>query len=410
MPLQPSTKPRRSTTRRSIIRWLKRGLLIGLGLGIIGAIIYAWLPKPVAVDIGVVRRQPLDVEVAEEGQTRVRDRFVVSAPIGGTLQRIELDPGAIVAVGDELAHIEPPAPALLDERAREEARARLAAALAHQRRAAIAIDSARASRDQAVREADRARTLLSHGAITASERDRLELAEKLAIRDLAAAQSDRASAAAEVVAIRAQLGETPGTTSGKTIAVTAPVAGRVLKVERTSAGPVGAGAPLVEIGDLGGLEVVVDVLSSDAARIRPGMPVAIEAWGGDTSLSGKVARVEPSAFTRVSALGVEEQRVNVIVTIDHPPPTLGDGFRVDARIFTWRGTNVLTVPASAIFRARGQWAVYTIEGGRARLRPIEVGHQGRLDVEVTRGVVDGQAIVLHPGDRIHDGVKVKGYR
>lgn len=409
MPLHPSRKPRRNT-RRSLVRWLKRGLLIALGAGIVAAIIYAWLPKPVAVDVGVARRQPLAVEVVEEGQTRVRDRFVVSAPIGGTLQRIELDAGAIVAAGDEIARIEPPAPALLDERTRAELKARLSAALAQHRRAATAIEGARASRDQAVREADRARTLLSHGAITASERDRLELAEKLAIRDLAAAQSDRASAAAEVAAIRAQLAETPASTPRTTIPVIAPVAGRVLKIERTSAGPIAAGSPLLELGDLGGLEVVVDVLSSDAAGIRPGMPVAIEAWGGSTSLAGKVARVEPSAFTRISALGVEEQRVNVIATIDDPPPSLGDGFRVEARIFTWRGTDVLAIPASAIFRAQGQWAVYTIEDGRARRRPIEIGHRGRLDVEVLRGIVAGQAIVLHPGDRIHDGVKVTGDR
>ncbi len=409
MSLQPSTKPRRRT-RRSILRWIKRGLLISLGVGVVGSLIYAWLPKPVAVDVGFVRRMPLDEVVAEEGKTRVRDRFVVSAPITGTLQRVDLDVGAVVAAGDVIAHITPPAPALLDQRAREEARARLAAALAHERRAATAIAGARASRDQAIREADRARTLLSHGAVTASERDTYELSETLAIRDLAAAESDRASAVAEVAAIRAQLDDSVASRAGPAIAVTSPVAGRVLKVERTSAGPVAAGAPIVELGDLAGLEVVVDVLSSDAARIRPGMPVSIEEWGGATNLAGQVRRIEPSAFTRISALGVEEQRVNVIVAIDHPPPTLGDGFRVETRIFTWRGTNVLAVPASAIFRAKGAWAAYAIEGGRARLRSIELGHRGRLDVEVTRGLVDGQPVVLHPGDRISDGVKVTRYQ
>jgi HlyD family secretion protein len=180
----------------------------------------------------------------------------------------------------------------------------------------------------------------------------------------------------------------------------------VLKVVRDSAGPVAAGAALVELGDVRSLEVVVDVLSSDAAQIRTGMPVAIEGWGGDRPLVGEVARVEPSAFTKISALGVEEQRVNVIVALASPPTSLGDGFRVDARIFTWRGTNVLAIPGSAVFRDRGHWAVYAIDGGKARLRRVELGHRGRLEVEVISGLAAGQQVVLHPSDRIRDGVEV----
>jgi HlyD family secretion protein len=190
------------------------------------------------------------------------------------------------------------------------------------------------------------------------------------------------------------------------IAVTAPIRGRVLRVLRESAGPIAAGAPLLEVGDTSALEVVVDVLSSDAARIRPGMPCAIEAWGGEASLAGEVQRVEPSARTRISALGIEEQRVNVIVGLAEVPPELGDGFRVEARIVTWRGDHVLAIPASALFRDRGRWAVYAIEDGRARLRPVEVGHRGRLEVEVLSGLAEGAELVLHPSDRIRDGTRL----
>lgn len=406
MSLQPSSKPRRRTSRRTIIRWIKRGVLIALGVAVIAAIVIAWLPTPVPVDVGVARRTALDVEVDEDGQTRVRDRFVVAAPIGGTLQRIELDAGAQVEVGDVIARIEPPAVGLLDERSRREAAARLAAARAREQRAATAVARAKVAREAAARDTERARALFEGGAISGADRERAELAEQLAIRDLGAAETDRASAAAEAAAIQAQLAPPPTSGAHATVPVTAPVRGEVLKVARDSAGPVAAGAALVELGDVRSLEVVVDVLSSDAAQIRTGMPVAIEGWGGDRPLAGEVARVEPSAFTKVSALGVEEQRVNVIVSLASPPRSLGDGFRVDARIFTWRGTNVLAIPGSAVFRDRGHWAVYAIDGGKARLRRVELGHRGRLEVEVLSGLAAGQEVVLHPSDRIRDGVEV----
>jgi HlyD family secretion protein len=186
----------------------------------------------------------------------------------------------------------------------------------------------------------------------------------------------------------------------------APATGRVLRVVRDSAGPVIAGAPLIEIGDPRALEIVVDVLSSDAARITPGMPVSVEAWGGEPVLRGEVRRVEPSAFTRISALGVEEQRVKVIAAISDPPVALGDGFRIEARIFTWRGERVAIVPASAVFRSKDRWAVYAVENQRARLRPIDIGHRGRLEVEVTGGLTAGATVILHPTDRITDGTAI----
>lgn len=411
MALQPSTKPRsRHTHRRAILRWIKR-LLLGLaGLGIVAMLVRAWMPKPVSVDVGTAARMPLDVEVDEEGQTRVRDRFVVSAPISGTLLRIELEPGTAVDPGTVLAAIEPPPPALLDDRTRREASARLEAALAHERGASAAIARAQAARDAAVREADRARTLAQRGAITMAERDRLETEEELAVRGIAAAEADRLAALAEVSAARAILGVTRSGGTPASVKVASPIRGSVLRVVRESTGPVAAGSPLLELGDLGAIEVVVDVLSSDAARVQPGMRCEVSAWGGEGTLEGVVRRVEPSAFTRISALGVEEQRVKVIVSFVKAPPTLGDGFRVNARIITWHGDNVLTVPASAIFRDHERWAVYVLENGEARLVPIELGHRGRLYVEVTAGLVEGAAIVLHPTDAVHEGVKLVAAR
>ena len=255
-------------------------------------------------------------------------------------------------------------------------------------------------------EADRARLLAKRAAITQSELERAELAEQLAIRDLSAAELEHTAARAEVDAARAMLDEPHGDRPSRSVAVTAPATGQVLRVIRDSAGPVAAGAPLLELGDPRALELVVDVLSIDAAGIQPQMPVSIERWGGDQPLTGRVRLVEPSAFTRVSALGIEEQRVRVIATIDAPPPALADGFRVTARIITWHGDRVLTIPTSTVFRDHGRWAVYVEAGGRARLQPVALGHRGQLDVEILGGLVEGDRVIMHPGDDIKPDVRV----
>jgi len=375
-----------------------------LGIGIVGAVIYAWLPAPVVVDVTTAQRGSLDVEVDEDGQTRVHDRFVVESPISGNLERVAIEVGASIRIGDPIARVEPPDPALLDNRSRSEATARLAVAIAQQHRADTAVAGALVSRAAAVREAGRTRTLAERGAVTNSERERADDQEQLAIRELAASEAERASAIASVAAARAVLGD--GTAAGgRAVIVSAPTTGRVLKLVRDSAGPVVAGAPLVELGDVRAIEVVIDVLSVDAARIAPGMPVIIEAWGGDP-LRGEVRLVEPSAFTRISALGVEEQRVKVVATVLDPPPALGDGFRVEARVVTWRGDHVLTIPAGAVFRDKDRWAVYAVEAERAHLRYIELGHRGRLDVEVMAGLAPGALVILHPTDQVVDNIKV----
>jgi HlyD family secretion protein len=352
-----------------------------------------------------VKRGPLEVSVSDDGRTRVRDRFVISAPAAGTLVRIDLEPGDTVRAGAIVARITPPVPAVLDERARAAAEARLSEAVAHLRQADAAMARAQVARTPATNEAARARVLEKAGAISRSQREQKELAEELVQNDLAQAETTRRAAAAEVAAARAALGRGVRGTSD-TIAVVAPTDGKVLRVVRDSEGPVTVGSPLLEVGDIAAMEVVVDLLSSDAARVEVGAVASIEAWGGDHALSGRVRAIEPSAFTHVSALGIEEQRVNVIVSIDKPPPTLGDGFRVEARIVIWRGENVLTVPASAVFRSRDRWAVYAVRDGRAHVQPIDVGHRGSLDVEVVGGLAEGTPVIIYPGDRVADGTRV----
>lgn len=404
-PLTPSTRPAgRRSRRKGVMRWIKRGVLIAGACGIVAAIVIAWLPKPVVVDVASVHRISLETEIAEDGKTRVRDRYVIAAPISGELRRVEIDPGTVVQAGDVVATIEPAAPQLLDSRSRDEATARLALATAHERTARAAVAKATAARDMAVRDAARARQLLERNAIPAAEQERAALAEELAIRDLATAEAQRSAAIAEIDSARAVLGTTRhGTTA--TSLVTAPASGRVLRVLRESEGPIATGTPILEMGDLAGLELVVDVLSSDAARVTPGMRVEIDRWGGDGLLTATVSRIEPAAFTRVSALGVEEQRVRVIAKVESPPPTLGDGFGVAARIVTWRGEGVLAIPASAVFRNRGSWAVYVVDGERARLRTVDILHRGRTDVEVGN-LAEGTRVILHPGDSVHENAKI----
>lgn len=394
----------RRPTRPRLSRWVKRGLLVTAALAAILALVWGWMPRPVLVAVAVARVGPLEVTVEEDGHTRVRARYVVSAPITGMLERIDLDAGAAIERGTVVARIGAPDPVLLDPRSRDQAVAALAAAGARERTAAAGITRARAAHEVAVTEAGRTQTLAAHGAVAIAVREHDDLAAQVAAQDLAAAEAQHRAAMADVEAARAALHA--GGSRGPTSVVAAPISGRILRVVRDSAGPVAAGAPLLELGDPTDLEVVVDVLSSDGARITPGMPVAIAAWGGAHELAGSVVRVEPSAFTRISALGVEEQRVNVIVAIASPPPSLGDGFRVEARVLISRG-DALKVPASAVFRDRGEWSVYAIEHGRARLRHVELGRRGRLELEIAKGLAPGTEVILHPSDRVADGARVE---
>ena len=390
--------------------------LLALGaLGLGGAF---WLlrPAPLAVDVAAVRRGALRVTIDEEGETRVRQRYTVAAPTGGRLLRIEVDEGQSIEAGAVVARIEP---APLDPRDLATARARLEAAEATQRAADAGVRRSQAALLQAKRDAARAEQLHRAGTLATDAREKAKLAETSAVQDSDAARFAADAAAHEVEVARAALMTTSGPNppgprapgeicaGGRPcVAARAPVAGQLLRVFEESERIVAPGTPLVEIGDPASLEIVVDILSTDAVRVSPGARLLVEDWGGEGTLEGRVRQIEPSAFTKVSALGVEEQRVNVIADLGAPEPRLGDRYRVEARIVVWEGEDVIQVPASALFRHGAVWAVFVVDRGAARLREVRVGHQAAFDAEIERGLDVGETVILHPNDRVRDGARV----
>ena len=392
--------------------WRQRILLLLLLLLAASAIYWAFLPRPVPVETSKVTRGPLRVTVDEEGKTRLRDRFVVSAPIAGYVKRVALEVGDPVKRGQVLAELEPMRTESLDPRSRATAEARVSSAEAALRAAEERVREAAAADEYAAARLERTRKLTEAGL---TPRDTLEQVESEAKRARAArgsAEEVADSARHEVEGAKAALtrgGESGGGRSEK-VAVRSPVGGKVLAVRHESEGVVPAGAPLLEVGDPGRLEVEVDVLSTDAVRIRPATPVRFERWGGDVPLEGKVRRVEPVGFTKVSALGVEEQRVLVIVDITSPKEVwegIGDGYRLEASFILWEEKDVLQVPAGALFRSGDRFAVYVLEKGRAKARPVEAGKRNGLAAQVLSGLSEGETVILHPGDTVSDGKKVR---
>lgn len=385
--------------------------LILLMLAMAGGLTWGFLPRPVAVELAQVARGPLIVSIEEEGQARVRDRYVIHAPMNGYLRRIELKEGDPVRRGQVLAVLEPTRADALDPRTRAQALGQLRAAEAG---LAAAIEEARAAEAEAElaqQELKRAEALgqanfLSRAAV---DQARTRVSRSEAAREAARHAVDVARHRLETA--RALLAHAAALNAGKAerLEVRAPVAGKVLKRVRESEGTVAAGQPLLEIGDPEALEVAVDVLSTQAVRIRPGGRVSLERWGGQP-LTGRVRTVEPAGFTKVSALGVEEQRVRVIVDITSPRAAwqgLGDAYRVQARFVLWEARDVLQVPASSLFRHNAGWAVFVVEGGKARLRPVQLGERAGLAVQVVAGLKAGEQVINHPDDRIRDGVRVR---
>ncbi|NMF84686.1 HlyD family efflux transporter periplasmic adaptor subunit [Nodosilinea sp. P-1105] len=435
----------------------RRWLYVLGGLGVVGLVIYAFRPQPVEVDLATVERGHLQVTVNADGKTRVRDRYVVATPVAGELQRITLTEGDTIAAGAAVARIDPlpltsqvqatqarrrsvaaqlagvdtqrPKPEALAQ-----ANSRIRAAQAQHTQAQARVSELEAARTQAQRDRDRMATLHAQGAVARQDLEAMDLAltqrqqeletarqqVSVAQADIEAAQAERDRLRAEqqdpdylidvyqgeIAALDAELASLTVDASRTTIA--APAAGRVLEILEPSARYVAAGTPLLTVGDPNGLELVIDILSTDAVRVSPGDPIVLDRWGGDHTLEATVRQVEPAAFTEVSALGVDEQRVNVIADFVDPDVPLGDGFRVNAQIVVWQQEDVLKLPISALFRCDTDWCTFVKDNGRAQQRTVEVGPRSDFEAVVESGLEAGEQVILYPGDQIEPGVRVRG--
>jgi len=377
------------------------------------AIVYGFMPKPVTVDLVKVSRGPLRVTVEEEGKTRVKDRFVLSAPVAGFMRRIKFDVGDHIQRGETLVELEPLKSNLLDPRSRATAEAAVSSAEAALKVEEERVKAAAADAEYSRRNLERIKKLFEGGYVA---KDALEQAEAGAKR----AEANLLSAEAAVKVARSELDRAQTVLrhsaaeetriQGKIVTIQAPVSGSVLKIYRESEGVVQAGEPLTDIGDPKNLEIKVEVLSADAVRIKPGTSVLFEHWGGDSTLSGKVRVVEPSGFTKISSLGVEEQRVFVIVDITSFPqhgPSLGDGYRLEASFIIWEGKDVLQIPASALFRKQDGWAVFVVKNRRALKREVKVGQRTGLVAEILFGLAENEEVISHPDNSIEDGTRIR---
>lgn len=392
----------------------KKKILIAAGIIIVVlAVVYGLMPGPVPVETAKAERGPMSVTVSEEGRAIVTDRFVVSAPVSGHLRRIGLEAGALAPEGETLAVIEPFRTEPLDPRSRAAAEAAASAAEASLRAAREIADARRAEAVYARETLSRTRELFKGGHVPRSEMDRVEAAARQAEAVLNSAEANVNAARSELQRARSALipaGEGEDSGAGRTVEVRSPVDGRVLRLHRESEGAVRAGEPLLEIGNTAALEIRAEVLSSDAVLLRPGTPVVIERWGGGVPLEGSVRVVEPSAFTKVSSLGVEEQRVFVTVDILSPAETwqrLGDGYRVEASFVVWEDEDVLKVPVGALFRSGDRDAVFVVDNGRARERSVVTGHRNGFTAEVLSGLSEGEEVVVQPDEAVEDGSRIR---
>jgi HlyD family secretion protein len=390
-----------------------RRIQLGL-LGVAGLVAIAVWPRATEVDVAAVVRGPLVVTIDEEGETRVRDKFVVTAPVAGEVQRIALEPGDPVVSGRTVvARIRPASPVPLDARTRAEIESAVRAAEAVVARAGADRDRLAGAATLAGQIRDRARRLHDGGAISKEELEIREADARAAEDALRAAEFAVAQAAHDVRTGRARLSPAATGRPQPDVVVVAPVTGVVLRRHLESAQVVSPGAPLVEIGDPQRLEVVADLLSADAVKIAAGSEVLLEQWGGSRPLAGRVRRVEPAGFTKVSALGVEEQRVNVVIDIDDQDEGaigLGDGFRAEVRIVIWRADDVVKVPIGAIFRRGADWAAFVVAGGRAVERRVRIDQRTSAEARVVNGVAPGDLVVVYPPDTLFDGGRITNRR
>jgi HlyD family secretion protein len=392
---------------KRVLFWMAVAVALAVIVGL------ALRPRPVLVDLATVEQGSMRVTVDEDGVTRIRERYVVSSPLMGRLQRITLEVGdEVQAEQTVLARMESTDPSLLDPRVFAQAQARVRAAEQNLEAAKAELKRAEAGVDFAENEMGRIRKLEQDGAASQSELDQSELAFRQATEDARAAGFRVDIAQYELELQRAALlltdPDQPRDTSME-LPIKAPIDGRVLRINQESTAVVQAGEPLLEVGDPTDLEVVADVLSRDAVRIEADDPVLLEQWGGDDTLSGRVRLVEPSGFTKLSALGVEEQRVNVIIELLGDPAErrlLGDNFRVDCQIIIWERSQVNRVPTSSLFRVDGRWHVFRVEQGKAVLTPVTIGHDNGQQAEMLEGPPVGTPLIVHPSDMIEAGVAV----
>lgn len=389
---------------RRLLPWL-------LGSGILAVIGWGLTPKPIEIETGVVARRPLTVRVSEEGKTRIRNRYMVAAPVAGKMRRVPLKPGDEVKAGETLlTAIEPMATPLLDPRARVQAEAVVSMKEAARKQAVQALEAQQVALKMAEADRDRIRSVKSAGTVSESDRDRAEADASIKASQVRASEFGLQVLDYELAQARAALERPDASSPGNLVEVKSPVSGRVLKVVQESETMVTPGMQILEVGDPADLEVEAEILSRDAVTIQPGDAVSIEQWGGEVPLNGRVRRIEPAGFTKISALGVEEQRVIVLSDLIDPPPAakaLGDRFRVEVRVAVWHSDDVPVIPSGALFREGNAWKTFVYQDGKAKLVSIEAGHTDGRTTEILSGLSPGDEVLLHPPDTVKAGSSVR---
>jgi HlyD family secretion protein len=391
---------------------LRKHPLIAL-IAVVIALLLAWgfQPQPVMVEAVPASRAPLTITIEEEGRTRVIDRYVIAAPVDGVTCRVELNVGDPVEQGQPLLSITPMASQVLDPRSRAQARAAVEAAESALRAAEEQARAAEASEQLSAKELARLTPLLKQGAIAKEAYDKAQTGARTASANRRSADFSVEVAHYELEAARSVLEyrDESGFDNPEQVAVRSPINGRILKVDHECAGPVRTGEPLLEVGDPTALEIEVDVLSADAVKIKPGMMVLFDRWGGEGLLEGRVRIVEPVGFTKVSALGVEEQRVLIISDFTSDAALwqrLGDGYRVEASFILWHRDDVLQVPAGSLFRYRDGWALFAVTNGRAERRLVKVGQRNGVVAQILDGINEGDTVINHPSDEVDDRKRI----
>ncbi|MDJ0921558.1 MAG: efflux RND transporter periplasmic adaptor subunit [Henriciella sp.] len=388
-------------SRPRLLIWSVIAALVFLGA------VWAFWPRAIFVDVAQASIGEMEVAITEEGEARVHDLFVVSAPASGYLNRIEIDPGDCVAAGEtRLADIYSPAAGSFDQRTLLQLRAAAQAARSSLRAADAEVHRQEAELEHVMADLDRMRRLASSGTISEQALERAELNSETHLTAVSAARSARDAARFDVTRAEATLIPSSAPSTDDALGVTAPVSGQVLRVLRDSEGPIAAGEPLLEIGQSSDIEIVIDVLSEDAVTISRQDRVRVRGWGGPDRWAF-VDRIDPYAFTKISALGIEEQRTNVVAQLEHPASGLGHGYRVRADIIVWQADNVLRIPMSALFKTSGGWSVFVVRRGRAREQSVELGHMNGRMAEVLSGLSNGDVIIEYPSSQLKDGSKVK---